>query len=317
MSISRRSFLQSSAAFAASASVASAADEKTTPNENQMPIVDPHLHLWDLTRLRLPWLTKESPLNRSYVMKDYLAAIDGLNVVKAVYMEVDVEPAQQKAEADFVLDICRQNNTPMKAAVISGRPASEEFKKYLESFNGNRHLKGVRQVLHTATTPAGFSLQQNFVRGIRVLGEMGLSFDLCMRPVDLGDAIKLVEACPGTRFILDHCGNGPVYARDRVQWQRDMERLSRIDRVVCKISGIIVQAEGRRDWKAEDLAPVINHSLESFGPDRVMFAGDWPVCTLAASFRQWVDALKTIVRERPREQQRKLFHDNAIRVYGI
>lgn len=315
----RRSFLAQSAvaASAAMASQAFAADEKKAPDEPAISIVDPHLHLWDLSRLRLPWITKESPLARSFVMKDYLSAIDGLNVVKAVYMEVDVEPAQQKAEADFVLDVCRQNNTPMKAAVISGRPASDEFRKYLESFQGNRHLKGVRQVLHTAATPAGFCLQQNFVRGIRILGEMGLSFDLCMRPANLGDAVKLVEACPGTRFILDHCGNGPVYARDRVQWQRDMERLARIDRVVCKISGVIVQAEGRRDWKAEDLAPVINHSLDTFGPDRVMFAGDWPVCTLAASYRQWVDALKSIVRERTREQQRKLFHDNAIRVYGI
>lgn len=318
MSLSRRSFLHQSTALAAGAVVSSLpAEEKNAPEPAALPIVDPHLHLWDLQQFRLPWVNKESPLARNYVMKDYLTAIDGLNVVKAVYMEVDVDPAQQKAEADFVLDICRRNDTPMKGAVISGRPASDGFRKYLESFEGNRFLKGVRQVLHVPTTPAGFALEPNFVRGIRTLGEMGLLYDLCMRPTDLGDAVKLVEACPRTRFILDHCGNGPVYARDRTQWQRDIERLARCDRVVCKISGIIVQAEGRRDWKPEDLAPVINHALDAFGPDRVMYAGDWPVCTLAASYRQWVEALKTIVRERPREQQRKLFHDNAIRVYGI
>lgn len=136
-----------------------------------------------------------------------------------------------------------------------------------------------------------------------------------MRPADLGDAVRLVEACPDTRFVLDHCGNGPIYAEDRTQWRRDIERLARFDRVVCKISGIVVQA--RPGWRPGDLAPVINPCLDAFGPDRVLFAGDWPVCTRAATFRQWVEALQAVVRERPRDQQRKLFHDNAARFYGI
>src|SRR5207248_112599 len=83
--------------------------------QNDLPIVDTHVHLWDLTRFRLPWIRKESPLARSYVIKDFLAATEGLNVAKGVYMEVDVEPAQQRAEAEYVFDICRQNNTPLKA----------------------------------------------------------------------------------------------------------------------------------------------------------------------------------------------------------
>ena len=85
--------------------------------------------------------------------------------------------------------------------------------------------------------------------------------------------------------------------------------------VVCKVSGIVVQARER--WTADDLAPVINHTLTAFGPDRVMFAGDWPVCTLRSTYRHWVEALRSIVRNRPAEEQRKLFHDNAVRVYGI
>ncbi len=279
------------------------------------PIVDPHLHLWDLSRFRLPWLERGSVLDRSYVMRDYLAATEGLNVVKAVYMEVDVEPSQQTAEAEYVLEICRRGGTPMVAAVISGRPASDDFGRYLDQFRGNRYLKGLRQVLHVPATPAGYSTAPNFVRGIRLLGERGLSFDLCMRPTDLGDAVHLVENCPDTKFILDHCGNGPVYATDRTQWQRDMERLARFCNVVCKVSGIVVQARER--WTADDLAPVINHTLTTFGPNRVMFAGDWPVCTLKATYRQWVEALRAIVRERPAEEQRKLFHDNAVRFYGL
>ena len=100
--------------------------------------------------------------------------------------------------------------------------------------------------------------------------------------------------------------------RLRLPW---IERGSPLDRVMCKISGIVVQA--RPGWRPDDLAPVINHCLASFGPDRVMFAGDWPVCTRAATFRQWVEALQAIVRERPLQERRKLFHDNAVRFYGI
>ncbi len=283
--------------------------------EQSIQIVDTHLHLWDLTRLRLPWIERGNALDRNFTMADYNTARDGLGVVKAVYMEVDVADESKRAEADFVLDICRQANTPMVGAVIGGRPASDGFRAYLEPLRNNRYLKGVRQVLHADSTPPGTGTQPAFLRGVRLLGDWGLRFDLCMRPTDLGDAIRIVESCPDTRFVLDHCGNGPIYAENRDQWRRDIERLARIERVMCKISGIVVQA--RQGWRPDDLAPVINHCLTSFGPDRVMFAGDWPVCTRAATFRQWLEALQSIVRDRPLEERRKLFHDNAVRFYAI
>jgi L-fuconolactonase len=314
----RRDFLKRAALVTTTgviAPTAFAAPVQNQPAGGAMQIVDTHVHLWDLNRVRLPWIEKNSPLARSYVIKDYQTAIDGLNVVKGVYMEVDVAPADLVTEAEYVLDICRQANTPLVAAVIGGRPAEDDFAKYLQRFRGNRFLKGVRQVLHSASAKQGFCLTPAFVRGVQLLGENNLSFDLCMRPTEIGDAVKLVEACKNTRFILDHCGNGPVYAKDRTQWQRDMERLAALRNVVCKISGIVVQARER--WTADDLAPVINHSLTTFGADRVMFAGDWPVCTTRATYRQWVEALRAITRNRSAEDNRKLFHDNAVRFYGL
>lgn len=308
--MNRRTFLT------AACGTLAATQLEAVQQQSDLPIVDTHVHLWDLTRFRLPWIRKDSPLARSYVMKDFLTATEGLNVVKGVYMEVDVDPAQQRAEAEYVFDICRQNNTPLKAAVISGRPASDDFRKYLDGFKRSPYLKGVRQVLHGEGTPAGFCLAANFVRGIRTLGEMGLSFDICIRSGELADALKLTEACPNTRFILDHCGNMNVQSKDRAQWQRDMERLGRAKSVVCKVSGIVASARPQK-WTADDLAPIINHTLASFGPERVMFGGDWPVCTLAATYRQWVEALKSIVRQRPLEEQRKLLHDNAVKFYGL
>ena len=126
--------------------------EAAQPKPKPIPVVDTHLHLWDLKRFRLPWVQKGSPLARSFVMKDFLTAVDGLNVTKAVYMEVDVEVGQQRAEAEYVFEICRQDNTPLKAAVISGRPANDDFSKYLEGFKRSPYLKGVRQVLHNDGT---------------------------------------------------------------------------------------------------------------------------------------------------------------------
>jgi L-fuconolactonase len=183
-------------------------------------------------------------------------------------------------------------------------------------FKKNTFLKGVRQVLHGDGTPAGTCLAPNFIRGLRVLDEMGLSFDLCMRHGELGDAVKLCEALPNLRFILDHCGNPNVLAKDRAPWQKDIGRLSQCKNLVCKVSGIVAGAQPKK-WTPDDLAPFVNHVLDSFGPERVMFGGDWPVCTLRATFQEWVDALKSIVRNRTADHQRKLFHDNAVRFYGL
>jgi predicted TIM-barrel fold metal-dependent hydrolase len=185
----------------------------------------------------------------------------------------------------------------------------------------------VRQVLHGDSTPRGFCLAPEFIKGVQTLGEFGKSFDLCMRPAELADAVKLIDACPGTKFILDHCGNGDPFAfmakapagvkpnHTVDQYRRDIAELAKRDRVICKISGIVARMAGHK-WTADDLAPVINTCLDAFGPERVIFASDWPVCTLAASLKEWVAALKAIVSNRPREQQEKLFAGNARRVYA-
>jgi L-fuconolactonase len=325
----RRAFLNVSARGAAAAamipggaalSLAASQKEPTVNSSGALSIVDTHQHLWDLTKFNLPWTKDEKKLARSFVTKDYLAATQGLSVVKTVYMEVDVEPSQQVQEAEYVIDLCRRNDNPMVAAVISGRPASAEFKAYITKFKDSPYIKGVRQVLHGNSTPAGFCLDKQFVKSVQVLGELGMSFDLCMRSGELADGEKLVAQCPKTRFIVDHCGNMSVQETDqraRQTWMDGMKALAQRDNVVCKISGIIASA--KEDWNPADLAPNMRFSMETVGPDRRMFAGDWPVCTLRASFRQWVEALKEIVREMdmPPADQKKLFHDNAVKFYGL
>ncbi len=282
------------------------------------PIVDTHQHLWDLDRFSLPWTKGNQELGRNFLMSDYLQAAAGLGVEQTVYMEVDVDPTQQEAEARYVIEHCRRDDNPMAAAVISGRPVQDGFRDYVLKFKNDPEIKGVRQVLHGPSTPQGYCLDPKFVRGIEFLGERGLSFDLCMRSGELLDGDKLVAQCPGTRFIVDHCGNMSVTDSDpahRKQWMEGMKHLADHDHVVCKVSGIIASAAP--DWKVEHLAPNIRFTLETFGPDRVMFAGDWPVCTLRATLRQWVEALREITSDLSEPSRGKLFHENAVRFYGL
>jgi L-fuconolactonase len=309
----RRRFLQQTAFFTVAAGLS-----RPSPADvpEAIPIVDTHQHLWDLSRFKLPWLKGAPKLDRSFLMNDYRKATEGLNIVKSVYMEVDVEPSQQAAEADFVLDLIRKGEMPLVAAVISGRPGSDGFADFIARYRDQRAIKGLRRVLHGADTPPGHCLGKQFIAGIRLLGKVGLSFDLCMRPAELGDAAALIDACPDTSFILDHCGNASVRAKDQATWKADIGRLANRKNLACKVSGIVASA-APGPWTADDLAPIVNHVLDEFGPDRVVFGGDWPVCTLAASYRQWMEALRSIVANRVEAEQKKLFHDNAVRVYRL
>ena len=332
MNILRRQFLKNGVASLAGAATwkfqccTAVADEKG----ESLPIIDTHQHLWDLGRFKLAWLDKApAVLNRNYLMPDFLDATAGLNVTRAVYMEVDVIPEQQQAEADHLIGICQAANSPTVGAVISGRPNSPAFRDYILQFKTNAAIKGVRQVLHAPEAKRGLCLERQFVQSIQLLGEIAKSFDLCMRPTELADGVRLVDQCPHTQFIVDHCGNADPKAfllesqrgneaaeHSADQWRRDMAELAKRKNVVCKISGIVARAP-RGEWKAEILAPIVNYCLDTFGANRVVFGGDWPVCLLGASYRRWVEALREIIKNRPIPEQRMLLHDNAVKLYSL
>jgi predicted TIM-barrel fold metal-dependent hydrolase len=334
MKTNRRQFLVQTAAgatavLAASRVFAQAKGEEAV-NETDVPIIDCHQHLWDLSKFKLQWIKPGGLLARSFVMVDYLAAIEGTGIKHSVYMEVDVEPSQQQAEAEHLIEICKSGKAPTMAAVVSGRPAADHFDEYIKPLAASPYIKGIRQVLHGGSTPAGFCLQEVFVRGIRLLGELGLSFDLCLRPKELSDGATLAEKCPGTRFIVDHCGNADPKAffkagdsrladtppeHDADAWRRDMERLAAQKNVICKISGIVARVP--KQWSADDLVPIVNHCLDTFGPERVVFGSDWPVCLNGAPLREWAGALKQIIASRPVAEQRKLLRDNAAAFYRL
>jgi len=286
-----------------------------------IPIIDTHQHLWDLTIVDLSWLSGEAvqSINRSFVMSDYLTATQNVNIAQTVYMEVNVAPSMQQKEAEYVIALCAAEDNPMAGAVIGGSPHADSFRDYITPLARNEYIKGVRTVLHDSDRPQGMCLEQNFVDGVRLLGELGLSFDLCLRPGEIQDGVELARKCPKTRFIIDHCGNMSVESTDQVlrtRWMDGLTAAAQQSNMLCKISGIVVTAE-KDNWTADDLAPNLNFCMDTFGEDRIVFGGDWPVCTLTSSYRQWVDALRTVVEGRSLEFQRKLFHDNAVRYYGL
>lgn len=320
---SRRIFLASSASAGAAAVMlhAAAAAKASADSDAAIPVVDTHEHLWDLTKLRLPWLSQARSVHfrRSYLPKDYDEATAGINVVKTVYMEVNCDPADQEVEADYVIKLCQSPNSRMRGAVIGGSVDRPSFPAYIKKYATNPYVKGVRMILNDPDRPKGLCLTPTFVKNIQYLGELGLSYDFCIRPGELMDAVRLIEQCPRTRFIIDHCGNRDVQATDdksRATWEEGMKAAAAHENVMCKISGIVATAKPKT-WQPSDLAPAINFCLDTFGPDRVFFGGDWPVCTAVATYRQWFDALTWIIRDRSPEFRRKLLHDNAVRFYKL
>lgn len=317
--LSRRSWLAgTSAALTTAATIWRLDGAETKP----LPIIDTHQHLWDLEKLRLPWLEKGGKIGRNFVTKDYLAATAGLNIVKAVYMEVDVAEDQKEFEAEQLLALCKQPNQPTVAAVIGCRPSSPEFARYAKRYRDKPLIKGFRQVMSADKFDA------DCIKSLQLCGELDKSFDLCVPGQDTGAMVKVVDDCPDTRFILDHCGNPDVMAflpasrrgdhqpaHSGDDWKRSIQELGKRERVICKISGIVGGVP--KDWSAGDLAPIVNHCLDAFGPDRVVFGSDWPVCLTGATLEQWVAALKEIIRSRPDAQQRKLLSENAERLYRL
>ncbi len=288
-----------------------------------LEIIDTHQHLWDLNLLNLPWMppkgsSSSSDLNRSFLMPDYMAATRHVPVSSSVYMEVNVSPEDQLKEANTILEQCQKKDNPMTRAVIGGYPHDPGFAKYVSGFTENPFVVGVRTVLHDPDRPQGLCLGKQFTQGCRLLGTLDLSFDLCMRPDELMDGVRLVERCPETHFILDHCGNMPLGEQPLQLWNAWMsgiKSLAQYDNVDCKISGIIVTAS--RNWTASDLAEIVNVCLDLFGEERVCFGGDWPVCTLRASYQDWVVALRRIISDRTPQFQDKLFSKNAQRIYKL
>ena len=279
-----------------------------------MQIVDTHQHLWDTDLFRYTWLASVPSLNRSFRMPDYLAATKELNVVKSVYVEADVNEPYMLDETRQALALADLPDNPLEGVVACGRPERENFKAYLDKIAGHARLKGIRRILHTQPDDVGQGA--TFINNVAALSSYNLSFDICVLARQLPIAIQLVSKCPDVVFILDHCGVPPVKERTLNPWRTHISEIAKFSNVACKVSGLVAYADPSR-WIVEDLRPFVEHVIAAFGWDRVLFGSDWPVCTLSASYQQWVRALQTITQDAGEVNRRKLFYENAIRVYRL
>lgn len=279
-------------------------------------IVDAHLHLWDPERFRMPWLDGDATLERPYGPDKYAAHTAGLPIEAMVYLQVDVEPAYGLLEAAWVAALARDE--PRLRAIVAWAPIEHgrRARAYLDALVATSPLiTGVRRILQGEPDPA-FCLRPDFVEGVRLLPEYGLSFDICIYHHQLPGAIELARRCPETRFMLDHIGKPDIRTGAIEPWRAQIAELAALPNVSCKISGVATEAD-HASWTAETIAPYIAHALEAFGEDRVAFGGDWPVALLATSYRRWVDTLDALTAHLSDAARRKLWAENARRFYRL
>jgi predicted TIM-barrel fold metal-dependent hydrolase len=283
-----------------------------------LQIIDTHQHLWDLSRHRHPWCADIPMLNRSFLPADYAQAAEQAppeaRISKAVFVECDAHEADLEAEALWILEIASRPGS-LTAGVVAGcRPEQDGFEAHLDRIAHPR-LRGVRRVLHTQ--PDDLSCSALFADNLRTLPARGLTFDLCVLARQLPIAAELVRRCPDTRFILDHCGVPDVKGRVLDPWRNDLRALAREPNVIgCKISGLVAYADPAT-WTIEDLRPFVEHTVECFGPTRIMFGGDWPVCTLTCPLGRWVEAALQLTADWPAADRTALFSTNAEHIYRI
>ncbi|HET8726660.1 MAG TPA: amidohydrolase [Alphaproteobacteria bacterium] len=274
-----------------------------------MRILDTHLHLVYLDKLSYPWLNNVPVLNRQWPVESYFAEAEKLGIEQALHMEVDVAEEQMEDETRFVLHLDKR----IAGAIAAGRPEHIDFPRHLERLASIPGVKGIRRVLHTQ--PDDLSEGELFAGNLRRLASHGLSFDLCLLARQLPIGLDLARKCPEVQFVLDHCGVPDVAGRVLDPWRDDIKRLADLPNVAAKVSGVVAYAGPNRT--VEDLRPFVDHVIESFGWDRVVWGSDHPVCTHTANLTRWVEATRTLISGASEDEQAKLLHRNAERIYRV
>lgn len=278
------------------------------------PCIDTHQHLWDPSRFSYSWMARLPTLNRPHLMPEYRRAAAGLDLLGTVYVDTDVDERDLAAEVAQIFALADDPANRILGVVAGAKLENAAGLAHLEPFWNHPKLKGVRRVLHTQDE----SLMEvpEFLASLEELASRGLSFDLCALPAQLPAALKLVDRFPHLTFVLDHCGNPDPAQGATAAWKEQIAALAERSQVVCKISGLAA-ATGGRPWDPAVFQPLIKHAMASFGWSRVLWGGDWPVCTLACSLQQWFDAVQAATASASEDEKAALFVGNAQRVYRL
>lgn len=279
------------------------------------PIIDTHVHLWDTRLLNYPWLEELQPINRPFLLSDCDQAMTGYPVERIVFMQCEVEVSQSMREYTWISGVAAQDKRI--GAIVPWAPIEdgEGAGSFLETLAKNPLVKGVRRIIQYEND-IEFCLRSDFIKGVKILAEYNLSFDICVNYRQMRNTVKLVRQCPQVAFILDHIGKPDIRSRVFDDWVEPLRDLAELPNVCCKVSGIVTEAD-HEHWSREEIKPYVEQVIQTFGIERVMFGGDWPVVTLAGGYRRWMETLEWSIGELGRGELIKLFHDNARRFYRI
>jgi L-fuconolactonase len=280
------------------------------------PIVDSHVHLWDPTRFRMPWLDRNERIGKPFGLAEFRDHSAGIEVEGIVYLQVEVTPPYALLEAQWVAD--QPADGPPILGIVPWAPLEDgdRARSFLDAMVAiDPRIKGIRRLYQGEPDP-DFCIRPDFIRGVQILPEYGLSFDLGVFNQHLRNTITLVRACPGVSFVLDHIGKPDIKGHMREPWRSEIRELAAMPNVVCKVSGMVTEADPDT-WTTADLRPYVEHILESFGEDRVMYGGDWPVVLMASPYRRWVESLDEITAGLSDGAKRKLWNENARRFYRL
>lgn len=272
--------------------------------------VDSHQHFWKYRSDQYPWIPEGSPLHRDWLPED----LEALQTPLHIDGSVAVQARQTLEESRWLLQLADEN--PRILGVVGWVDLrSPDAARQMKELSRHPKFSGVRHVAQDEPDDR-FLTGSDFQRGIRLLREFNLRYDLLIYPKQLPAAIELVRAHPLQPFVLDHCAKPPLAQKIFAPWAENIRLLSQSPNVLCKVSGIVT--EDRWDaWSLDSLKPCLDVILECFGPERIMWGSDWPVCLLASSYLTWWKALQEWTVSWTTVQKEGFFGGNAVRFYGL
>lgn len=273
--------------------------------------IDSHQHFWRYNRQRDGWITDEmSALRRDFLPADLIPQLCANGVEGSVAVQAD----QSEQETMFLLDLA--DRFPEILGVVGWVDlCADDLPDRLAHFSQFAKLRGFRHIVQ-AERDNRFMLWPKFVAGIAAFEQFHFTYDILIYPRQLPAAIGLIQKFPSQAFVIDHIAKPAIRTRAISPWAEQMRALAEHPHVYCKLSGLITEADWR-NWSESDIRPYLDVVVEAFGPDRLMFGSDWPVCLLAGTYQSVKSLIVNYIRELPARQQENILGLNAIRFYGL
>jgi L-fuconolactonase len=273
--------------------------------------IDSHQHFWHYSPEEYPWIgAGMERLARDYLPPD----LEGVAGPVGVAGSVAVQARQSLAESRWLLQLADRH--PFIRGVVGWVDLrSDRVADDLAALAPHERFVGVRHVVQDEPDPR-FLLGEAFVRGLRQLERLGLTYDLLLYPTQLPAAVELVGMLPTQPFVLDHLAKPRIKAGEIDSWRRDIEALARHGNVCCKLSGMVTEAAWRQ-WKPEQFVPYLEVALAAFGPERLMFGSDWPVCLVAGDYAQVAGIVGDFLAALSPAEQESIWAGTATRFYGL